>query len=63
MTRGRPVLYQWSMSAIEQGPPPGKQRQVRERLETLIAGLAPGEPLPAERDLARELGVARMTLT
>ena len=62
MTRGRPVLYQWSMSAIEQGPAPGKQRQVRERLETLIAGLAPGEPLPAERDLARELGVARMTL-
>jgi GntR family transcriptional regulator len=44
------------------GPGPAKQQQVRERLEQLIAGLAPGEPLPAERDLARDLGVARMTL-
>jgi len=42
--------------------PNGKRQRVRERLETLIAGLSPGEPLPAERELARELGVARMTL-
>ncbi|WP_232664773.1 GntR family transcriptional regulator [Pseudonocardia sp. TRM90224] len=39
-----------------------KQRWLRARLGELIAAMAPGEPLPAERDLARELGVARMTL-
>jgi GntR family transcriptional regulator len=55
------VLYQWSMTTPS-GRETAKQRQVRERLETLIAAMVPGEPLPAERDLARELGVARMTL-
>lgn len=50
------------MTTVGPGSGTAKQRQVRERLEWLIAGLAPGEPLPAERDLARELGVARMTL-
>jgi GntR family transcriptional regulator len=39
-----------------------KQRRLRARLDDLIAAMAPGEPLPAERDLARDLGVARMTL-
>jgi GntR family transcriptional regulator len=58
------MLYQWSMTATQSPGPAGsaKQRHVRERLELLIAGLGPGEPLPAERDLARDLGVARMTL-
>ena len=56
------MLYQWSMTAVQTGPGSAKQRQVREQLDRLIAGLAPGEPLPAERDLARDLGVARMTL-
>ena len=56
------MLYQWSMTTMEQGAASAKQQLVRERLEALIAGLVPGEPLPAERDLARELGVARMTL-
>lgn len=40
----------------------GKQDQVREQLLQLMAGLRPGEVLPPERDLAAELGVARMTL-
>lgn len=39
-----------------------KRSQVRERLEALIAQLLPGEAIPAERELARDLGVARMTL-
>jgi GntR family transcriptional regulator len=55
------MLYQWSMS-VQGGNGSVKQQLLRERLEGLISGLAPGEPLPAERDLARELGVARMTL-
>ncbi|HSE07628.1 MAG TPA: GntR family transcriptional regulator [Nocardioidaceae bacterium] len=50
------------MTTVASGPGPAKQQRLRERLEDLIAGLAAGEPLPAERDLARELGVARMTL-
>ncbi|WP_151526976.1 GntR family transcriptional regulator [Serinicoccus kebangsaanensis] len=53
------------------GPPPpapaappraSKAHLVRQRLEDLIAPMSPGEPLPAERDLAADLGVARMTL-
>jgi GntR family transcriptional regulator len=55
-----PLVYQWPMSA-----PPAetdKQRRLRARLAELIAAMSPGEALPAERDLARELGVARMTL-
>ncbi|OLT44677.1 hypothetical protein BJF86_12070 [Serinicoccus sp. CNJ-927] len=40
----------------------GKAEVIRQRLEDLIAPMSPGEPLPAERDLAAELGVARMTL-
>jgi GntR family transcriptional regulator len=55
------MLYQWSMTTGP-GRDTAKQRQVRQRLETLISAMAPGEPLTAERDLARELGVARMTL-
>ena len=50
------------MTTVQNGPGSAKQEQVRARLEGLIAGLVPGEPLPAERDLARDLGVARMTL-
>jgi GntR family transcriptional regulator len=55
-----PLVYQWPMTA-----PPAetdKQRMLRARLDELIASMAPGESLPAERDLARDLGVARMTL-
>jgi GntR family transcriptional regulator len=50
------------MTTVDPAPAPTKQQHVREQLESLIAGLVPGEPLPAERDLARDLGVARMTL-
>jgi DNA-binding GntR family transcriptional regulator len=50
------------MRTVENGRETAKQRQVRERLEQLISTLSPGEPLPVERDLARDLGVARMTL-
>lgn len=39
-----------------------KHERVRAQLEERMASMAPGEPLPAERVLARELGVARMTL-
>jgi GntR family transcriptional regulator len=56
------MLYQWSMTIETGGPASTKQQELRARLETMIAGLGPGEPLPAERDLARDLGVARMTL-
>jgi GntR family transcriptional regulator len=50
------------MTAVVPALETGKQRLVRERIDALIATLSPGEPLPAERELSRELGVARMTL-
>ena len=50
------------MTTLDSGRETAKQRQVRAALEELIAGLSAGEPLPVERDLARDLGVARMTL-
>jgi GntR family transcriptional regulator len=50
------------MTTLDPGRETAKQRQVRESLEQLISSLSPGEPLPVERDLARDLGVARMTL-
>ncbi len=63
MARDSTILYQWSMTTVEHGAASSaKQQLVRDRLEALIDGLVPGEPLPAERDLARDLGVARMTL-
>ena len=41
-----------------------KQRELRRRLEEMIATMAPGEPLPAERDLAelREFAAERLGL-
>ncbi len=39
-----------------------KQTAVRQGLGRRLASMSPGEPLPSERDLAREMGVARMTL-
>lgn len=56
------LVYQWSMTTDVSSLETSKQRAVRQRLEHLIETLSPGEPLPAERELARELGVARMTL-
>lgn len=58
------MLYHWSMT-VTPSPPGrelGKQHRVRAELDDLIATMAAGEPLPAERDLASRLGVARMTL-
>jgi GntR family transcriptional regulator len=50
------------MTSVDAGRETAKQRQLRAGIEELMAGLSPGEPLPVERDLARDLGVARMTL-
>ena len=50
------------MTTVASGLETSKQRAVRQRLERLIETLSPGESLPAERELARDLGVARMTL-
>jgi GntR family transcriptional regulator len=50
------------VTAVQPGGATSKQQLLREQLETLIRGMAPGDLLPAERRLAKELGVARMTL-
>lgn len=42
--------------------PPTTQERLRGELEQMIAGLGAGDLLPAERVLAQDLGVARMTL-
>ena len=43
-------------------PPRSKCLRVRDQLATRLTSMEPGQPLPAERELAAELGVARMTL-
>lgn len=44
-------------------PPSTKRAQVRELLErTVITQLRPGEAIPSERELVRELGVSRVTV-
>jgi GntR family transcriptional regulator len=50
------------MSGSSDGPPRSKYLRVRDQLIARLAGMEPGQPLPAERELAAELGVARMTL-
>lgn len=45
-----------------ESPMRSKVPRVREELVAMLATMAPGQPLPAERELARVLGVARMTL-
>ncbi len=39
-----------------------KHIAIRDQLREIVLGLAPGEPLPAERHLAERWGVARMTV-
>src|SRR5262245_2738976 len=39
-----------------------KHAAIRDELRTMVLGLAPGDPLPAERVLAERWGVARMTV-
>lgn len=39
-----------------------KHVAIRDRLRETVFALAPGEPLPGERQLAEQLGVARMTV-
>jgi DNA-binding GntR family transcriptional regulator len=45
---------------LSDGRPKGEQ--LREILEAQAASLAPGSPLPSERELAERYGVARMTV-
>jgi len=39
-----------------------KHAAIRDKLREIVLQLAPGEPLPAERQLAEQWGVARMTV-
>ena len=44
-------------------PPPAKYVVVRDHLLALVAqGLAPGTPVPSERELCESFGVSRMTV-
>jgi hypothetical protein len=45
------------VTAVQPGGTTSKQQLLREQLETLIQGMAPGDLLPAERRLAPELVV------
>jgi GntR family transcriptional regulator len=50
-------------SAETMDVPPTKRAKVRELLETtVITDLMPGEAIPSERELVRELGVSRVTV-
>jgi len=50
------------MSGSSNGPPRSKYLWVRDQLVARVASMEPGQLLPSERELAAELGVARMTL-
>jgi GntR family transcriptional regulator len=54
-------LTEYAEAAVD--PPATKRAQVRELLETMvITALKPGEAIPSERELVRELGVSRVTV-
>lgn len=50
------------MTVPANSPARSKVPRLRDELAARLATMAPGQPLPAERELARDLGVARMTL-
>lgn len=50
------------MSETSERQQRSKYLRVRDELIARLATMEPGEPLPAERELAADLGVARMTL-
>jgi GntR family transcriptional regulator len=50
------------MSGSSDRPAQSKYLWVRDQLIARLGSMEPGQPLPAERELAAELGVARMTL-
>lgn len=50
------------MRSPRPGAETAKYLRVRDELASRLLALAPGQPLPPERELAADLGVARMTL-
>jgi len=50
------------MPALRPSAETAKYLRVRDELAARLEALVPGQPLPPERELATELGVARMTL-
>lgn len=50
------------MSGMTSPAGTAKHIAIRDHLREIVLGLAPGEPLPAERQLAETWGVARMTV-
>jgi GntR family transcriptional regulator len=56
------MVYQSSMTSLRSGAEAAKYLRIRDQLAARLETMSPGQPLPPERELSQDFGVARMTL-
>ncbi len=56
------MVYQSSMTSLRNGAEAAKYLRIRDQLAASLESMSLGQPLPPERELSQDFGVARMTL-